>query len=523
MTLSDEEAIGAKMPTGLATAFTRNAVVSVGRLIVASLVALVVPGYLTHRLPVEMYSAWVLILQLSGYVAYLDFGVQNGISKYVSEYEARGDAAGSNLRASAGLAIMLLMSVLGVLLTLLLAWRVPQLFRQMPVALYRDVRISLVSVGISLSFALLCSVFSAIFLGLQRYAVPMFISILNRLLFTGVVCAAAFFHRSLVTMGVAVAGVNISTGLLQIEAWRKWANRIRVSLYGLDRAVLRKMLAYCSVLAIWSAGMLCVNGLDVSIVGTYAFSQTGFFSIAALPITFMISIMGAALGPLLPTTSALNTQRTPAEMGDLLSRITRYITILLLFSGLPLLVGGYPILHLWVGKDYAFHSIGYLRVLVLANIIRMLCAPYATMLMATESQKVAIVGATTEAIVNLGSSIYLARHIGAIGVAYGTLLGAFVSVAMHFALSMHYTYKKLSISRSQLFLKGILRPAVIVVPSVMVLPLWWFSGNPSFTLPIWLSWGASTLLLGWFGALNKQEREGLIGLVAARRKLATIG
>lgn len=30
LTLSDEEAIGAKMPTGLATAFTRNAVVSVG-------------------------------------------------------------------------------------------------------------------------------------------------------------------------------------------------------------------------------------------------------------------------------------------------------------------------------------------------------------------------------------------------------------------------------------------------------------------------------------------------------------
>jgi hypothetical protein len=97
---------------------------------------------------------------------------------------------------------MLLMSAFGVLLTLLLAWRVPQLFRQMPVALYRDVRISLVSVGISLSFGLLCSVFSSIFLGLQRHAVPMFISILNRVLFPGVVRAAAFFHRGLLTMAL---------------------------------------------------------------------------------------------------------------------------------------------------------------------------------------------------------------------------------------------------------------------------------------------------------------------------------
>jgi O-antigen/teichoic acid export membrane protein len=517
-----EKVIEGRKPSGLATTFTRNAAVSIGRLIVASLVALVLPAYLTHKLPVTVYSAWVLILQLSGYVAYLDFGVQNGISKYVSEYEARGDAAGANLRASAGLAIMLLMSVLGVLMTLLLAWRVPQLFHQMPVALYRDVRISLIFVGISLSFGLLCSVFSAIFLGLQRYAVPMFISILNRVLFTGVVYAAIFFHRGLVTMGVAVACVNISTGLLQIQAWRKLASRIRVSLYLLNRVVLKRMLAYCSVLAIWSAGMLCVNGLDVTIVGTYDFSQTGFFAIATLPINFMISIMGAALGPFLPTTSALSIQRTPAEMGDLLSRTTRYITILLIFSGLPLLVGGCPILRLWVGQDYAFHSIGYLRLLVLANTIRMLCAPYATMLMATASQKVAIVGATAEAIVNLVSSIYLARHMGAMGVAYGTLLGAFVSVAMHFALSMHYTYAKISISRSQLFLKGIFRPAVILVPSVIVLPLWWFSGNPGFTLSIWLSWAASTLLLGWFVALNKEERNSLMGFVENGMKLATI-
>jgi O-antigen/teichoic acid export membrane protein len=499
--------------------FMRNAAASVGRLAVTTLVALVLPAYLTHKLPVKTYSAWVLILQMSAYVGYLDFGVQSGVSKFVAEYEAKGDADGANQRASAGLAIMLITSVIGVLMTLTLAWRVPHLFSEMPSFLYRDVRISLLFVGSSLSFGLLCSVFSAIFLGLQRYTVPMIISIINRGAFTAVVCAAVFFHSSLAIMGVLVASVNVLTGLLQIVAWRRLASRVRVSLYGLDYGVLKKMLAYCSVLAIWSGGMLCVSGLDVTIVGKYDFSQTGFYSIATLPTNFIISILGAALSPFLPTTSAMSTQRTPTEMGNILSRTTRYSTILMALTGLPLLVCAYPILRLWVGSNYAVHVIGFLRILVVANILRNLCAPYATMLVATEGQKVAIAGASAEAIVNVGCSIYFARHIGAIGVAFGTLLGSLVSVLMHFAVSMHYTYAKLTISRLRLFLDGIVRPAVIAIPSLLLLPLWWSHNIPTLSLQLWVALGLSTLLLTWFIALNSPERNSIMELV--RRRLAS--
>jgi O-antigen/teichoic acid export membrane protein len=348
----------------------------------------------------------------------------------------------------------------------------------------------------------------------------MAISTINRVLFTAVVCFAVFLHSSLAVMGGLVALVYVATGLLQIVAWHKLASRIRVSLHGLDYCVLKKMLTYCSVLAIWSAGMLCVSGLDVTIVGRYDFGQTGFYSIATLPTTFIISLMGAALGPFLPTTSAMSTHRTPSDMGNVLSRTTRYSTILLLLSGLPLLVGAYPILRLWVGPNYALHTVSYLRVLVLANILRTMCAPYATMLVATESQKVAIVGATAEAIVNVGCSIFLASRIGAIGVAYGTFLGSLVSVAMHFAISMRYTYRKFTVSRTQLFLSGFLRPALIAIPSLLVLPLWWSKGTPSFSPQLWLLWGLGTLLLAWFVGLKAEERSGLIRLTANRRKLA---
>lgn len=506
-------------PRGSAATFTRNSIFSVGRLLISTAIAFVLPSYLTRELPVKTYAAWVLILQVSAYVSYLDFGIQAGISKYVAEYEARNDAAGSSMRASAGLALMLIASVLGAGLTLIIAWRVPQIFQDMPAALYHDVRFSIIFVGTSLSFGLLCSIFSSIFLGLQRYAVPMILALVNRILFAAVVIATVALHQSLTMMGALVAAVNLMTGLLQFEAWRRMAKHVRLSLHGLDFAVVKKMLSYCSSLAVWTAAMLCISGLDVTIVGRYDFGQTAFYAIAAIPTNFMISIMTAALAPLVPTASALSVHRSPAQMGVLLSRTTRYASILLITSGLPLLVGGYWVLRAWVGPTYAVHALGYMRILVLANILRNASMPYASMLIATESQKIAIAGVIAEATINVTCSIYLARHIGAIGVAYGTLLGALVCIGVHFTMNMYFTRAKFAVSRVRLFFEGLVRPGVILIPSLFLVPYWWSSAAPSFDPQVWVAWGLSTVSIVWFVSLNAEERGALMRLVDKRLNL----
>jgi O-antigen/teichoic acid export membrane protein len=498
---------------GVRQTFSRNVVYSLARVVANSLVGLVLPAYLTHHLSVKIYGAWALILQLSAYVSYLDFGVQTAISKYVAEYEARGDTEGARLRASAGFSVMLAASIMGVLLTLVLAWRVPYLFRDMPASLYKDVQIGLTLVGISQAIVLASSVFSAIFLGLQKYSVPMGISIINRLLFTLVVCSTVFFRGSLAVMGIGAALVNTSTSILQIAAWRKWAGQIRVSIFNGSRIVLKEVLGYCGILAIWQAGMLCVSGLDVTIVGHYDFAETAYYSVATLPTNLILLISVSILGPLMPATSAISTQRGPLEMGNILIRTTRYSTILLLLTSLPLIVCGFFILRYWVGTAYASHTILYLRVLVFANVLRNICLPYATMVVATGKQKLATLAALSEAIVNVASSILLASHFGAIGVALGTLLGAFVSIAMHFSLSMHNTRTTLTISRARLFLDGVARPSIIAIPSILLFPLWRSSTSLLLSPQMCTVWLCSTLLIAWLLGLSLDERNRLIQLV----------
>jgi O-antigen/teichoic acid export membrane protein len=262
--------------------------------------------------------------------------------------------------------------------------------------------------------------------------------------------------------------------------------------------------------------MLCVAGLDVTIVGHYDYGQTAYYSIATLPTSFVLLILGAMLGPLMPASSAMSTQSSPVALGKFLTRATHYTTVLLLLTGLPLLVYGFPILRLWVGPLYALQTLKYLRILVFANVIRNLCAPYATMISATGRQEAAIATAVSEAAVNLGSSIYLASRFGAIGVALGTVLGSFVSVCLHFAISMHFTRQTIAISRAQLFLKGLLQPGVIAVPSVLLFLLGWFAPGTVRGPQLPIIWGISTLASAWFVALSREERDDLMRLLRRR-------
>jgi len=494
-----------EIPRSFTEKLSQNILASLVRVFVVALVALVLPAFLTHHLPVATYAAWVLIIQLGAYVSYLDLGIQTGVSKFVAEFDARGDIAGAGRHASAGLALMFFAGFLGVLLTCGLAWQVPRLFRGMPSNLYHDVRVSVLLIGASLSFGLVCAVYSAVFLGLQRYWIPMSITIINRISYAAIVIAIVALRGSLEAMGIAVAAVNVLTGLLQVLAWREKASHVRVSLRAVDSRVLKNVTRFCSLQSVWMMAMVCITGLDITIVGHYDYPQTAYYSIATLPVAFVLMIMSAMLNPLMPASSALSTHRSPVEMGELVAKVTRYSTLILLLTGLPLIVFGYPILRLWVGEQYALHTLPYLRILVFANLVRNLCAPYVTMIVATDRQSAAITAAVSEAVVNLGSSIYLASRFGAVGVALGTVMGAFVSIALHFGITMRFTHRTIAISRFRLFASGVLRPGIIAVPSLVMLPLCWSPGQ-AVRAPMMLVWCISTVFSAWYGGLTVSDR-----------------
>lgn len=488
----------------------QGSVANLVRLLLSMLVSLVLPPFLVHHMAPAEFSAWVLILQLSAYVNLLDFGLQTAIGKYVAEYDASGDREASHHLVSTSFTILAVAAAIACAALVALVWSVPRLFHQMPPGLVGDVRIALLVVGLSMAVALPFGTFLSTFTGLQRYVFPTIVATVSRVGTATTLIVLLLMHCGVVQLALATAGFNVATAVTQFLGWRRFVKeRVGFSFLLFHRRSAVRLAKYGSVLSIWTLAMLFISGLDVVIVGHYHYRDTGFYSVGSNAANFMMAVVSSVFGPLVPAVSAMQSGSTPARIGDVCVKTTRYCVLLLCLLGLPLFFGAYPLLSLWVGKQYAVQSALYLEVLVLGIVVRQLAYPYILVVVATGKQHLATIGGIVEACVNVALSIWLVQKIGAVGVALGTLGGAFVGFAMHLLVSIPRTQTAIFIQRSHFLLQGVLRPLLIVAPAFFLYPFWrrltMLPAEPA-VLAIWV---AVTAAIAWWVVLTVEDRREL--------------
>ena len=480
---------------------------NITRVLLSMLVSLVLPPFLVHRLSAADYSAWVLILQLSTYVNLLDFGLQTAIGKFVAEHDAAGDRESSHQLVSTSFTMLAGAGLIAAAAVLLMARYVPELFHQMPPSLVPVVRLGVIVLGLSTALALPFNAFASVFNGLQQYTFPTVVAIVSRIGSAAALIIVLLLHGSLVDMACVLSVSTVGSGLAQFLGWRRYGReRVDFTFFLFRRSFAVQLAKYGGVLSVWTLAMLLVSGLDNVIVGHYDFPNTGFYNIASSATNVMLAIVTSVFGPMVPALSSMQVGSTPARLGELCIRVTRYCNLLMLLMALPLFLGAYPLLSLWVGRSYATRSATYVQVLVVGNVIRQFGYGYVLGVVATGRQYLATAAAIAEAAVNISLSIWLVQKFGAIGVALGTLAGAFVSVGVHLAVSMRYTQSTLFFQRRRFVVQGLLRPLLCVLPSALLFPFWNSSAmmpaNPGL-LALWL---ALTVVIVWTMGLTGEER-----------------
>jgi O-antigen/teichoic acid export membrane protein len=485
------------------------------RVLLSMLVSLVLPPFLVHRMTPAEYSAWVLILQMSAYVNLLDFGLQTAIGKFVAEHDASGDRDANRSLVSTSFTILAGTAAIGCAAIFLMTWSVPRLFHQMPAALIPEVRLALLAVGLSTALTLPFGTFLSTFVGLQQYLFPTIIATLSRVGSAAALIVLLLMHGNLVELAIAMAAFNVAAAASQFLGWRKFVkSRVGFSFFFFDRRSAVKLAKYGSVLSIWTVAMLLISGLDVVIVGHFDYRNTGFYAVASSITNFMLLVVGSIFGPVLPAVSSIQAGSTPAHIGDLVTRLTRYCTLLLCLLGLPILFGAYPLLSLWVGHQYAIRSALYLEILEIGNVVRQLTYPYVLVVVATGRQHLTTISAIAEATVNILVSVVLVTRIGADGVAIGTLVGAFVGLGMHLAVSMHFTQPTIQIRRLRFALRALARPLLCVAPSLLLYPFWKRSNMVPANPVLLALWAVLSLSVAWQIGLTREDRQGFMSALS---------
>jgi O-antigen/teichoic acid export membrane protein len=444
----------------------KNAFANICRIGVGALVSLAVPPLLIGILSKETYNTWLLILQLSAYVSFLEFGIQTAVGRYVAHHNELGEFRQRDSIVSTALAILTGLSLVAIIGVTLLAGQLPHLFVEMPVELHQDAQLALLCVGSSLAIALPFSVFGGIFIGLQRYDVPAWILGISRLFGGGLIVLAAHTSHNIVMMAVAIAISNLGAGLWQFLAARQVASDIQISIQGVSKATGIEITGYCLSLTVWTIGMLLVSGMDTVIVGYFDYQSVVYYSLAASLTNFLLSIHTAIFGAVMPQAAAIGANKDREALGELLVAMTRYGAIILMMTSLPLIFGAKLFLTLWIGASYTDKTTLLLQLMLIANCIRYIGAPYANIALAVGEQKQIVLSPVVEGIINLIISVIFTARYGVIGVAIGTLCGACVSVAMHFIYNIPRT-QSIKVVDPKLLIYAVGKPMIAIVPATL--------------------------------------------------------
>jgi O-antigen/teichoic acid export membrane protein len=498
------------MKSGERLILVKNAIANVVRGGAAALVAILLPPFLTRLMSPDAFGAWSLVLQLSAFVGYLDFGIQTAIGRFVAHTGERGDTGHRDRILNTSLAALGSASVLGVAGSIGLALLLPRIFHQIPALLLHDSRWALVLVASSLALGLPCSIFNGIFVGLQRYEIPAAVIGGSRLISAALLVLIVRQGGNLTEMAAAVAAVNLASYGLQYLLYRKMCPRAYFSPRLVSRQAGRELLDYCLSLSIWSFAMLLVSGLDVSLVGYFDFEKVAYYSVAATLTIFLAGVQNALFNAMIPSTAVMQARGDSVQLGQVMITATRYGVFVLLLLGLPLIFAAKNVLSLWVGPGYAIPAGRILQVLLLANMIRLSAVPYVVTLIGTGQQRLVTVTPLIEGISNLLVSVVTGFFLGAIGVAAGTLVGAIVGVAGNLFYNMRRTVG-INFGIASYLRDGLLRPLLCALPLMAIAS---FSHSSNFSTPLFdyaatVAAVALTLFLLWRYGLVVSERERL--------------
>jgi O-antigen/teichoic acid export membrane protein len=234
------------------------------------------------------------------------------------------------------------------------------------------------------------------------------------------------------------------------------------------RPVARELMAYCSGLTVMSFSMLLITGFDLILVARFQLNALIPYSVSATIVAFISGGLLAVLNVIMPHAAAMHARNDPRALGSLVITCTQMAAALLCFTGLPTLIYAAPIIRLWIGGQYVRAGQPLMTVLLVANMIRLLGAPYAVVLISAGQQRLIKISPLIEGFGNLIASVILGATFGAIGIAFGTLIGAVLGIAAHFLYSMPRTNKALHFRRQDLIRTGILTPFLAATPLMAV-------------------------------------------------------
>jgi O-antigen/teichoic acid export membrane protein len=401
----------------------KNALFSSSTWVITAVVNLAAVPIFIHYLGANGYGIYLLLTGLFGYFGLLDFGLSDGVIKYVAHYIELEDHELISDSINAALLVQVITGITGIILLWAFARPIVSALHVSPSLTNLSV-VGLRVSAIGFLCKLLLNTFNAVLKGLQRFdvlaATGIAFSLLNTLISVGVLLAGG---ELLTVISVSALIVALNLGTVIVLVWRFLPVYRPTILVGRNTfASLFQFGAYTFITRLATA----LNSYFLQVVIALILNPEAvvYFAVPLRITTALEAGMGSLIAVIFPFVSSLKAREHMDHLRELYSKASKYVVALSTPVYLFIILFSFILLNVWLGT--AFAAKGWLALSLLAgsSLLSAWTMVPANTAFGTGDAKVPAAFSSIVMAVNLLFSVLFTLKWGVTGTALAVLLSA---------------------------------------------------------------------------------------------------
>lgn len=408
------------------------------------------------------FGLYSLIGSLVAYLSVLDMGLGNTIVRYVSKNRAVGDKKSESELNGLFLTVYSVIGLITLIVGSILYFNIENMFGS-TLSLDQIERAKIMMIllifNIAISFPL--SVFASLMQAYERFVFLRVFNIISVLLKPVIALPFLFMGYGAVTLVVTATIVNIACLLTNVYYCFKYLD-IHFSKGHFEKAFLYEISGYAFFIFLnaimdkiyWGTGQFILGMVSGTI-------QVAIYAIAMQFMNMYMQFSCAISGVLLPkVTMMVANGATKIELTNLMIKIGRLQYIVIGYILVMFFLVGKEFIYLWAGENYLSAYLMVL-ILILGMLIALVQNAGIAVLQAMNLNRYRMTAYTIVAVINIFTSVVLAKMYGGLGCAISTAVALLISTGL---IMNRYYHKRIGID-IPLFWKNIIH----MMPSAFIL------------------------------------------------------
>lgn len=377
--------------------------------------------FVVHKLGSTYYGIWVIMMQLTGYLYLLDFGVRESVVRYVSKYHAKEEFEFLNQIINSAVILYSGISLICLVVAVGLAILFPFIFN-VSNEVIPTARLVVLITGVNIAQLFVFNVFTGILMGLQRYDIFNKTEIIFAFVRLFLIVYLLNQGFGIIALGSIQLFVNISSNIIIYFISRKMLIfKFKLTGFAEQRSIYKKIISYSFFVFLGNICQKIIFYTDAIVIGIFLpVASITYYAIAGNLIEYLRRLIMSMANVFNPLTSELEAKNEEDKITAVLIQGTKFSLLI----GLPIcatyFIMGREFIALWMGREYAEAAGAVLAILTVTHLFSLPHYTVSMILYGTSRHQILAYCKSFEAVANICLSLALVKQFGIVGVAIGT-------------------------------------------------------------------------------------------------------